>query len=248
MSRQQPSAQLWSVRADLDRDPDATLARLAEVGFTAVEPFDLAARAAGLAEPLRRHGLAAPTAHAGLVDADLEAVRAAAELTGTRLVVEPYVPAERWATRADIARIADSLNRAAERFAPDGLGVGYHNHDWETSTVIDGEHALLVLAAALDPRVVLEVDTYWAAVGGADPVELLHTLGARVAAIHVKDGPLAGDPLAQLPAGDGAMPIAAVLAAAPDARRVLEFDEYVGDLYEGLAAGLATLGRLEGSA
>jgi sugar phosphate isomerase/epimerase len=248
MSRLQPSAQLWSVRADLERDPDATLARLAAVGFTAVEPFGLADSAALLAEPLRRHGLAAPTAHANLVDADLDAVRAAAERTGTRLVVEPYLPAERWATLDDVERIADALNRAAERLGPEGLTVGYHNHDWETSILIDGEHALLVLAAALDPRVVLEVDTYWAAVGGADPVALLRILGTRVAAIHVKDGPIPGEAHEQVPAGEGAMPLAEVLAAAPDARRVLEFDEYAGDLYEGLAAGLAALERLESGA
>lgn len=245
MSRSQPSAQLWSVRNDLERDPVGTLARLASVGFTAVEPFGLAHAAASLAEPLRRHGLAAPSAHASLVDADLDAVRAAATLTGTRLIVEPYLPAERWATRDDVMRIADALNLAAERLSPDGLVVGYHNHDWETAIRFDGEYALLALTAELDPRVVLEVDTYWAAVGGADPVELLRTLGARIAAIHVKDGPISADTHAQLPAGEGAMPIAEVLAASPDARRVLEFDEYVGDLYEGLAAGLATLDRLE---
>lgn len=248
MSRPQPSVQLWSVRADLERDPDATLARLAEVGFRAVEPFGLADSAAVLAEPLRRHGLAAPTAHASLLDADLDAVRRAAELTGTRLVVEPYQPAERWATLDDVERIAEGLNDAVERLAADGIGVGYHNHDWETSIRLHDEPALLVLAAALDPRVVLEVDTYWAAVGGVDPVELLRTLAGRVAAIHVKDGPIPGEASQQVPAGEGAMPLAEVLAAAPDARRVLEFDEYAGDLYEGLAAGLAALARLEGAA
>ena len=248
MPRSQPSAQLWSVRADLERDPDATLARLAEVGFTAVEPFGLADSAALLAEPLRRHGLAAPTAHASLLDVDLDAVLAATELTGTRLVVEPYQPAERWATLDDVERIADGLNRAVERLTPEGLSVGYHNHDWETSIRFDGEPALLVLAAALDPRVVLEVDTYWAAVGGVDPVELLRILGSRVAAIHVKDGPIPGEASQQVPAGEGDMPIAEVLAAAPHARRVLEFDEYAGDLYAGLAAGIQTLERLEGAA
>lgn len=244
----QPSVQLWTVREDLARDPRATLERLAGIGLTAVEPFGLTDSAARLADPLRELGIAAPTAHASLVDADLDAVRAAAELLGTRLVVEPFVPAERWATRDDIARLAESLNSAAERLAPDGLAVGYHNHQWETELRIDGAPALLALATALDDRVVLEVDVYWAAVGGADPVELLRELGGRVAAIHVKDGPLDGDTLAQLPAGQGELPLAEVLAAAPGARRVLEFDDYAGDVYAGLAIGLDALRRLEGDA
>lgn len=244
----QPSVQLWTVRDDLARDPRDTLRRLAEAGLPAVEPFGLAEAAASLAPHLRDLGLTAPSAHASLVDADLDAVRAAAALTGTSLVIEPYVPAERWSTTDDVARLADALNAAAERLAPDGLVVGYHNHDWETARQLEGGPALLALADRLDPRVVLEVDVYWAAVGGADPVALLRRLGDRVAALHVKDGPLDGDTAAQVPAGDGALPLAEVLAAAPRARRVLEFDEYAGDLYAGLAAGLATLRRLEGDA
>jgi sugar phosphate isomerase/epimerase len=240
-----PSVQLWTVREDLARDPRGTLERIAAIGLTAVEPFGLVDRAEELSGILTDLGLAAPTAHTSLVDADLDAVRAAAARTGTTLVIEPFIPAERWATADDVARLADALNAAAATLAADGLTVGYHNHDWETRIEIDGEPALLALAAALDDRIVLEVDAYWAAVGGADPVALLERFGSRVAAIHVKDGPLDGDTFGQLPAGDGAVPLAAVLAAAPSARRVLEFDDYAGDVYAGLAASLTGLRRLE---
>lgn len=242
-----PAAQLWSVRDELAADADATLARLVEVGFRAVEPFGLVDAAALLEPALRRHGLEAPSAHASIVGADLDAVRAAAAATGTHLVVEPHVPAEQWTTVDDIRRLADALNGAAEALAPDGLTVGYHNHDWEASIRLDDVPALLVLADHLAEGVVLEVDTYWAAVGGLDPVELLTTLGPRVAALHVKDGPITADTAAQLPAGEGAMPLAELLAAAPAARRILEFDAYAGDVVTGLATGLAALARLEGS-
>ena len=42
----------------------------------------------------------------------------------------------------------------------------------------------------LDERVVLEVDTYWASVGGADVVDLARRLGDRVRLLHVKDDAL----------------------------------------------------------
>jgi len=43
-----------------------------------------------------------------------------------------------------------------------------------------------------------------------------------------------------LPLGSGEMPVAAVLEAATAAElAVLEFDDYAGDLFEGLAAGRA---------
>jgi sugar phosphate isomerase/epimerase len=95
-----------------------------------------------------------------------------------------------------------------------------------------------VFTERLDPAVVLEVDTYWAEVGGASAPELLARLGERVRLIHVKDGPQSGDAAAQQPAGAGDMPIEAILAAAPGAVRVFEFDAYAGDLFDGIEQSL----------
>jgi sugar phosphate isomerase/epimerase len=86
---------------------------------------------------------------------------------------------------------------------------------------------------------VLEVDTYWAAAGGADVPALLTSLGGKVRALHVKDGDLATDASGQVPAGQGRAPVDEVLAAAPAALRVIEFDQYAGDIFEGIAASFA---------
>jgi len=87
---------------------------------------------------------------------------------------------------------------------------------------------------------VLELDTYWAAVGGADVPALLGRLGDRVRLLHLKDGPIGMDNASQLPLGSGAMPVAAIVEAAGAAELgVLEFDDYAGDLFEGIAAGAA---------
>ena len=88
---------------------------------------------------------------------------------------------------------------------------------------------------------VLEVDTYWATAGGADAPALLRRLGKRVHALHIKDGDLATDASGQVPAGQGRIPVADVLAAAPDALRVVEFDAYDGDIFDGIAASHAYL-------
>jgi sugar phosphate isomerase/epimerase len=125
--------------------------------------------------------------------------------------------------------------------AEHGVTVGYHNHFWELTSRIGDRTALEVFAEQLDPALVLEVDTYWATAGGADAPALLRRLGDRVRAIHVKDGGLATDGSGQVPAGQGRVPIAEVLAAAPQALRVIEFDHYDGDIFAGLAASLAFL-------
>ena len=95
---------------------------------------------------------------------------------------------------------------------------------------------------------VLEVDTYWVEVGGVPVVDLLRRLGDQVRYLHVKDGPVNRDVKAQLPAGEGSMDVPAVLAAAPDAVRVIEFDDYTGDVFDGLAASLAYVTDVDGAA
>lgn len=233
------SVQLYSVREALASDLPGTLRRLADLGFERVEPFALVDLADALAPALAETGLLAPTTHASLIGGDAAAVFDAAERLGVTTVIDPMVPEERWTDADAITETAVALNRLAQDAADRGLRIGYHNHWWELQHHIEGVSALEHLAGLLDPRVVLEVDTYWAATGGADVPALLGSLGDRVVALHLKDGPLTLDPLAQVPAGQGSMDIPAVLAAAPSAEfGVIEFDAYAGDIFDGLAASL----------
>jgi hypothetical protein len=59
--------------------------------------------------------------------------------------------------------------------------------------------------------------------------------------IHVKDGTLDGDVDKQQPAGSGEVGVPAILAAAPQATRVIEFDAYAGDVFAGIAQSFAWL-------
>ena len=231
--------QLYTVRDALAEDVPTTLRRVSELGLRTVEPFDLVAAVDRLLEPMAELGLSAPTSHVSFIDGDLDAAIDAAARLGVRTIIDPYVPEERWTTRSDITAIAAALNDAALRAADRGIAVGYHNHWWELETRIDGTVALEILADHLDDAIVLELDTYWCAVGGEDPVALLGRLGERIVALHVKDGPISRDIKAQQPAGSGRMPIAEILAAAPQARPILEFDAYAGDLFEGIGRGIA---------
>jgi sugar phosphate isomerase/epimerase len=238
------SVQLYSVREAFAADPDAALARLAEIGFTQVEPFGLTDNVAALRTGLPKAGLTAPTTHCKLVGVDQSAVFAAAAEIGVQIVIDPAVREEHWQTLDDVASTAEALNAAAAVAATHGLTVGYHNHWWELQAQLGGHSALEEFASLLDPAVVLQVDTYWSTVGGADSPALLRTLGSKVKAIHVKDGDLTTEPSAQLPAGQGQAPVAEILAAAPDALWVLEFDGYAGDIFEGLAASYAYVSGL----
>jgi len=235
------SVQLYSVRDAFAADPQDTLRRLTEIGFTQVEPYGVVENVEALRTGLPGHGLTAPTAHARLVGVDQQEVFAAAAACGIGVVIEPAVRAEHWQDAAGVAATAAALNDAAKIAADHGLRAGYHNHWWELESRIDGRSAFEVFADRLDPAVALEVDTYWATAGGEDAPALLRRLGDRVRAIHVKDGGLATDATGQVPAGQGRVPVADVLAAAPGALRVVEFDAFDGDLFAAIAASHAFL-------
>lgn len=233
------SVQIYSVRDAYAADPIATLRRLRDCGFENVEPYGLDGNSGVLERALSESGMSAPSAHAPILTAtesELAGIFDTAVRLGIGTIIHPAV-VEGWDSPDEVARIADRLNEAARSAAARGLQVGYHNHWWEVAE-LDGRTALEFLAERLDPAVRLEVDTYWAAVGDADPAALLGRLGDRVTLIHVKDGPIERDPASQLPVGAGRIDVPAILAAAPAAIRVIEFDLYAGDLFEGLTESL----------
>lgn len=230
------SVQLYTVRNALSEDFDATLAQVAGFGYTQVEPFQFVKFVDQLRDGLAKHALAAPTAHAGLVTGDQDAIFHAAQELGISTVIEPHVPEARWQSADDIAQIAAELNAAADKAGALGLRVGYHNHSHELRSRINGRHGLEVLADHLSPEVVLEVDTYWAYAGGADVVALLGRLGHRVAALHIKDGDGTLNTKAQVPVGSGSLPVWDYIEAAPDALRVVELDDSEGDLVDAVRA------------
>ncbi|EPH42588.1 sugar phosphate isomerase/epimerase [Streptomyces aurantiacus] len=243
------SVQLYSVRDELAADRAGTLGRLAEMGYGAVEAFDVTADAEGLRRVADDLGLTVSGAHVVqvLTGAPGPVLDAAAAL-GTSLAIVPAgFPHEDFTTYEGLARVADRLNSLAGEADRHGLRLGYHNHWWEIEPRLEshgGRHALEVLAELLDPAVFLEVDTYWAAVGGADVPALLDRLGSRVEAVHLKDGPgTKDDP--NVAVGGGTMPVPEVLAAAPAAWRVVEFDACAGDLLGELAASRTYVSALE---
>ncbi|MFF4194189.1 sugar phosphate isomerase/epimerase family protein [Nonomuraea sp. NPDC001831] len=242
------SVQLYTVREQLAADRDGTLERIAGIGYGAVEPFDPTADPKGFRQVIDDLGLAVSSTHAyALLSQEPAEVFDAVATVGADLVIIPGgVPEAEFTTRDGLTRTADLLNGLAEQAAGHGMRIGYHNHWWEIEPRIDGRHAIEALADLLVPEVFLEIDTYWAAVGGADVPALLGRLAGRTLALHVKDGPMVkGEPHTAV--GAGAMPVPEILAAAPDAWRIVELDTCATDLFTALADSHAYLTGLEGS-
>lgn len=182
--------QLYTLRRELARDPDGTLARVAEIGFREVEfagyppgpPAELRRR-------LERLGLRAPSSHVALRAADpaWERTLETAAAVGQRYVVVAFVsPAER-GSLDDWKRVAARFNQAGEAARRRGLVFCYHNHDFEF-VPLEGRIPYDVLLSETDPRLVqLELDLYWITKGGQDPLDYFAKWPGRFPLVHVKD-------------------------------------------------------------
>jgi sugar phosphate isomerase/epimerase len=236
-----PALQLYSVREQIATDRPAVLRRVAGFGYGAVEPYDVGTDPEKQRADLDEAGLAVCAVHAKVLGEGADALLSATRTVGGDTVIVPWMEPAIFADADGIAALARDLNEAAARAADHGLRLGYHNHDFELSSRIAGRTALEVLADALDPEVILEVDTYWAAVGGQDVPSLLGRLGDRVRYLHVKDGPVTkDDPMTAV--GSGRMPVAEILAACPSAEwHVVELDRCATDMLTAVGDSLAWL-------
>ena len=185
--------QLYTVRELMARDPDGTLAALAAIGYRTVELHTRYQRTpAALRAMLDGHGLAAPSGHESIaaLRANAGQVLDDAAVLGHRWVVLP------WLDRADrtpdgFHRVAAELNRWGEQARTRGLTLGYHNHDFEFAPLdgaTDGRTGWDLLLAETDPSLVtFEVDVYWMAKAGRDPIDFVVRHPTRVALLHAKD-------------------------------------------------------------
>ncbi len=218
MRHDQIALQLYTVRHPAAEDLGATLRAVAAAGYRAVELAGLPDTTPGeLARLMDEAGLRVMASHEGIerLRDDVTAVAdRLAEVACPRVIV-PWMPEEDRRTADDVRRFAADLGRVSERFAERGMRLGYHNHAFEFEP-LDGTTVWDVLLAELPPEVELELDVYWAAVGGRDPVAEIRTTPDRIRLLHMKDMAAGPDPH-DAPAGDGTLAFPEIVEAAQSA-------------------------------
>lgn len=258
----QLGVQLWSVDAEMARDADRTLRRLAALGYRRMESAGLHGRTpAAFRRAIQAAGLRWDSAHVSMADlvADPAGQVGRARDGGVEWLIcsaplpsRPMPPGIEW-NRGMIAamtlgawkRNAALLGDIAVRAEAAGLKLGYHNHPAEFA-VYEGRRGFDVLLAETDPRLVrFELDVAWAVAGGQDPVALLRAHPGRFVLLHLKDiaaPPPAGRMAASFATtemGRGAIDWRAVLAAAHRAgvrgAYVEQEGPYVRPVFESLA-------------
>ena len=186
-----PGLQLYTVRDALAADIDGTLKTVAAIGYREVELAGLpGVTAEAMHASLKRHGLDAPSMHAGYdgLRRDFDAVLEEARILGATCLVCPSVEADERRTAEDWKRVCQTLNRIGQVVRSRGLLLAYHNHDFEFVPFSDGTTPFRLLMTETDPsNVKLELDVYWVAKAGLDPVQCLKDGQHRILLAHLKD-------------------------------------------------------------
>jgi len=160
------------------------------MGYVGVEFAGYYGRSAQeLKRLLDDNGLKVAGTHIGidtLLGEQLERTVEFNQILGNKFLIVPGLPEERRNSRAAWLETARLMNEAAERVAPHGMRVGYHNH-WIEFKPLDGELPWDTFFGNTRPEVVMQLDTGNAMHGGTDPIPFLRKYPGRAATVHLKE-------------------------------------------------------------
>jgi len=214
MRLDQIALQLYTVRKLAAADLAGSLRAVAAAGYRSVELAGLPETAPGaLARLLGEAGLRAIASHEGIqrLREDPAAVAERLDTVACPRIIVPWMPEENRRTVDDVRRFAAELGALARFFADRGIRLGYHNHAFEFAP-LEGTTIWDVLLAELPAGVEIELDVYWASVGGRDPVAEIRATADRVRLLHMKDRTPGPEPR-DTPAGEGILAFPQIVEA-----------------------------------
>lgn len=139
---------------------------------------------------VKEAGLSVVSVHEdlGTVKREPETVIAEAKVFGTKYVVITGMYRFDYSDEAAVRQLAMDLNKAGKRLLEDGIYLLYHNHNCELRKVSKGKTAYDLLIEETNPEYVnFELDSYWLAEAGVDPLVMMQKLGDRLKLYHIND-------------------------------------------------------------
>ncbi len=199
--------QLYTVRDAMQKDPGATLAKVAQIGYNSVEAatytgsekfYGMDAKA--FAALIKQNGLILPSSHyrlgedqdngkdvMGTMLHDWDKAVNDAKTVGVKYMVCAWLsPAER-GNIDHFKLLAERLNKAGETCKKAGIQLCYHNHDFEFIKDNDQLPYDILLNNTDKNLVNFESDLYWMSKAGHDPVEIFNAHPGRFPLWHIKD-------------------------------------------------------------
>ena len=197
--------QLYSIRDDMKADPLGSLKKVAAMGYKNVEHANYINRkfygysANEFKKILGDLGLKMPSGHTVMgaqhwnaaphdfTDEWKKTVEDAA-IVGQQYVISPWLDEKLRSTYDDMRSYMDVFNKCGELCKKSGMKFGYHNHDFEFSTKLNGVTVFDIILQHTDPALVaqqLDIGNMYNA--GARALDIMKKYPGRFVSMHVKD-------------------------------------------------------------
>jgi sugar phosphate isomerase/epimerase len=204
--------QLYSVRDDMKKDPQGTLKQLSDMGYKYVEHANYVDRKFYGYSPtdfkklLDGLGLQMKSGHTVMgrdawdeskndfTDKWKNTVEDAATV-GQMYVISPWLDESYRKDIDGLKRFLGVFNKSGELCKQHGMKFGYHNHDFEFNTKVNGMGLYDIILKETDPNLVIQqmdIGNMYGAGGRA--LELLKQYPGRFQSMHVKDEIKSSDP------------------------------------------------------
>jgi sugar phosphate isomerase/epimerase len=196
--------QLYSIRDSIYKNVPAAIEKVGKMGYTFVEPagynngkfynmtpadFKTLCTKNGLGLLSSHTGQALPDAAnwdkvMGWWDVCIEAHNAA----GIKYIVQPFMDGNAFKSLETLKKYCEYFNAVGDKCKAKGIRFGYHNHDKEFSTQLDGKTIYDFMLNNTDPsKVMFQLDLYWCVEGGKNPVDYFNKYPKRFVSWHIKD-------------------------------------------------------------
>jgi sugar phosphate isomerase/epimerase len=202
---QRVGLQLYSVRDAMKADPAGTLKKLADMGYVNVEHANYINRKfygytpAEFKKLLGDLGLTMPSGHTVMTaqhwdtatndftDAWKYTVEDAAFM-GQKYVISPWLDEKVRTDKEALKHAMEQFNKSGELCKKSGMKFGYHNHDFEFTTMVDGIRLFDYILQNTDPSLVaqqLDIGNMYGRENSA--ISLIKKYPGRFELMHVKD-------------------------------------------------------------
>ena len=196
--------QLYSVRDSIKKNIPGTISKVAAMGYKFIEsssyadgkfygmtPADFKALcSANNLTILSSHtGQNAPdSASMDKIMAWWDACIAAHVAVGAKYIIQASMGRDAYKSLEGLKHYCDYFNIVGAKCNAKGIRFGYHNHNREFSTKLEGQTVYDFMLTNTDPsKVMFEMDLYWVVDGGANPVDYFNKYPGRFELWHIKD-------------------------------------------------------------
>lgn len=182
--------QLYSIREEMEKDMDAALKAVKEMGYDYVEFAGYFGKTAEeVAALLEKYQLKCRSVHQGysvFLDAPEENVQFLKKI-GAECCAIPWMDPSMQKGQPGFEQAVKDIAKVSALLKENGIQMLYHNHDFEFKT-FEGKYVLDWLYETLTLDVLKpEIDTCWVNYAGCDPCEYITKYSGQIKFVHLKD-------------------------------------------------------------